>query len=150
RAGHRLAEGASRPQLCSELELGTLTIAAGGSSDLARAFTAVLAACDVSGPVHVEARTELPAGAGLGCSAALGVAIVRAFDALSGRVPRTPTEVAHCAAAWERVFHGNPSGVDAAAVSRGGCFFYQRHAASEQRLEPTFSPQNPGAEDPVS
>jgi mevalonate kinase len=113
----------------SELALGNVTVAAGEDSDLARAFAALLAACEATEPIHVEARTELPAGAGLGCSAALGVAIVRALDALLGREPRTPTEVAYRAAAWERVFHGNPSGVDAAAASRGGCLFYQRHGA---------------------
>jgi mevalonate kinase len=28
--------------------------------------------------------------------------------------------------AWEKVFHGNPSGVDATAAARGGCLLYQR------------------------
>src|SRR5262249_44325753 len=28
--------------------------------------------------------------------------------------------------AWERVFHGNPSGVDAAVAARGGCVAFQR------------------------
>jgi mevalonate kinase len=120
---------ASPAEGASELVVGNeLAVAAGDGSDLARAFQALLEACEVTAPVRVEASTELPAGAGLGCSAALAVAIVRALDALARRLARTPTEVGLCAMAWERVFHGNPSGVDAAAASRGGCLFYQRSA----------------------
>ena len=31
--------------------------------------------------------------------------------------------------AWERVFHGNPSGVDAAVAARGGCVVYRKGEA---------------------
>jgi mevalonate kinase len=76
--------------------------------------------------VRVQAQTDLPAAAGLGCSAALGVAIVRALDAWRGRPIVTPSETVERAMAWERVFHGNPSGVDATAAARGGCIWYER------------------------
>jgi mevalonate kinase len=111
----------------SELTLGkTERVTEDGTSDVARAFAALLRACAVTRPVHVEVTTELPAGAGLGCSAALGVAIVRALDAWEGRAAATATNAAERAMSWEKVFHGNPSGVDATAAARGGCLLYQR------------------------
>jgi len=111
----------------SELTLGkTERVTEDGTSDVARAFAALLRACAVTRPVHVEVTTELPAGAGLGCSAALGVAIVRALDAWEGRPAATATNAAERAMNWEKVFHGNPSGVDATAAARGGCLVYQR------------------------
>lgn len=117
--------GTSTPP--SELTLGTSErVTENGASDVARAFAALLRTCQVTRPVHVEVSTELPAGAGLGCSAALGVAIARALDAWEGRSPRSASEAAECAMAWEKVFHGNPSGVDATAAARGGCLLYQR------------------------
>ena len=91
--------------------------------DLARAFRALLDAARDDNPAlppcSVEVEADLPPGGGLGCSAAMGVAIARAIepalsdDALQER-----------AMAWERVFHGNPSGVDAAVAARGGCVFF--------------------------
>jgi mevalonate kinase len=33
--------------------------------------------------------------------------------------------------AWEQVFHGNPSGVDAALSARGGCFVFRKGAPLE-------------------
>ena len=111
----------------SELTLGTTErVTEDTDTDVARAFSALLRACRVTRPVRVEVVTELPAGAGLGCSAALGVAIVRALDAWEGRPPASPGEAAERAMAWEKVFHGNPSGVDATAAARGGCLLYQR------------------------
>jgi len=111
----------------SELTLGiTERVTDEGASDVSRAFAALLHASAVTRPVRVEVTTELPSGAGLGCSAALGVAIVRALDAWEGRPPATATDAAERAMAWEKVFHGNPSGVDAAAAARGGCLLYQR------------------------
>ena len=102
---------------------------------LARAFRDLLRVTRESGvtvgPVSVEAAADLPPGGGLGCSAALGVAVARALD------PDAPGEtIADRAGAWERVFHGNPSGVDAAVSALGGCVLFERGAASEK---PTIS-----------
>jgi mevalonate kinase len=98
--------------------------------DLARAFRALLAAvrADVPGlgPHAVEVEADLPPGGGLGCSAAMGVALARALD------PRAGDDAVQARAmAWERVFHGNPSGVDAAVSARGGCVFFRRGEAVE-------------------
>ncbi|WP_437922582.1 mevalonate kinase [Sorangium sp. So ce291] len=108
------------------------------AGDVAQAFAALLAALPGAGPVRVAAESDLPPGGGLGSSAALGVAIARAVAALArGPVePRVETETAEAAltaeatvaaaAAWERVFHGNPSGIDTAAAARGGCFRFTK------------------------
>jgi mevalonate kinase len=94
-------------------------------NDLARAFSALIKAVRSDGrawrPQTVELRADLPPGGGLGCSAAMGVAITRAIDpgADEGAIQQYAME-------WERVFHGNPSGVDAAVAARGGCVFYRK------------------------
>lgn len=99
----------------------------GDESDLARAFGALLAGHPDAPlpPLRVEADVGLPAGAGLGCSAALGVAVIRALDAAVGRAA-SDAEIAERAMAWERVFHGNPSGLDAAMAAHGGVASYVR------------------------
>jgi mevalonate kinase len=96
--------------------------------DLSRAFRAVL---DLAREgrreplrVAVEAEADLPPGAGLGCSAALGVAVARAVDPGAAE-----PHVAARAMAWERVFHGNPSGVDAAVAAMGGCIYFKKGEA---------------------
>ncbi|KYF73735.1 mevalonate kinase [Sorangium cellulosum] len=128
--------------------------AAPAEGEVAQAFAALLEALPGAGPVRVAAESELPPGGGLGSSAALGVAIARAVDALA-RETSVATVVAGAAAspaaagppaetaldpaspvlaaatAWERVFHGNPSGVDTTAAARGGCFRFTRaHGAT--------------------
>jgi mevalonate kinase len=103
------------------------SVSEGGTSDLARAFTALLARAREEGgavsrgALRVVAQAELPPGGGLGCSAALGVAIARAL------VPGVSTEgAAGIATAWERVFHGNPSGIDAAVAAHGGSILFEK------------------------
>ena len=97
---------------------------------LARAFRDILAATRDAqrladavpvGAVAVEAAADLPPGGGLGCSAALGVAVARALDPSA-----TSDTIASRVVAWERVFHGNPSGIDAAVAALGGCVLFQR------------------------
>ena len=62
-------------------------------------------------------ESNVPARAGLGSSAAMAVAVARAVAARTGASePAMMTAVA----AAEAVFHRSPSGIDAAAASRGG------------------------------
>ena len=75
--------------------------------------------------VHVEVDVDLPGGAGLGCSAAIGVAVTGALDALFS-IERTDEERGDYSLRWERVFHGNPSGVDNAMAAVGGVALFRR------------------------
>lgn len=81
-------------------------------------------------PAQVALSLELPPGAGLGASAALGVATVRALGDLNG-VPLDDRRVFFAAQAWERVFHGNPSGIDVAAAQSGGLIRFSRGNEAE-------------------
>jgi mevalonate kinase len=113
-----------------EASSGASETASDAEGDLARAFREVLRASGADRPFSVVATTELPPGAGLGCSAALGVAIGRALGEAMGR-EATLDESIERATAWERVFHGNPSGVDAAVAAQGGCVRFVRGQAPE-------------------
>lgn len=102
-----------------------------GEEDVGRAFEALLRVMD-SPCVEVRVWLDLPAGAGLGASAAMGVAVARAIAEFDGQpVPdeaRSRALVMEATVAWERVFHGNPSGIDASAATRGGCIAFTRGA----------------------
>jgi mevalonate kinase len=93
---------------------------------LRRAFIAL---CERLGPerapLAVQASMQIPGGAGLGGSAALSVAILRAADACLG-LSRSALDVIEASLAWERVFHGNPSGIDSALATHGGLALYRR------------------------
>src|SRR6185436_10678536 len=97
---------------------------AGDAEELGRAFTALLE--QGGAPPDLEARLEgeLLPGVGLGFSAAAAVAIARAVEDLAG--DGSEDRVRERAMAWERVFHGNPSGVDVAAAMRGGATRFTR------------------------
>ncbi len=95
---------------------------------LARALRDLLAVTRAAVPegrippsVMIEAEADLPPGGGLGCSAALGVAVARALDATA-----SAEVIAERVMVWERVWHGNPSGVDAAVAAMGGCVLFER------------------------
>jgi mevalonate kinase len=125
----------ARPAVSDRLALGPRGCIGGDGSDLSRALEALRASLGAR-PHDVTAELEMPAGAGLGASAALGVAIARAvLEAMSPelepRAPETRARVLAAAAAWEQVFHGNPSGIDAAASECGGCIRYTRATGPE-------------------
>jgi mevalonate kinase len=94
--------------------------------DLARAFQSLLSVAPVAQPLRVEADVDLPPGGGLGCSAALGVAVARAVDR-----DAPDARITERAMAWERVFHGNPSGIDAAVAASGGCIQFDKERGFE-------------------
>jgi len=73
----------------------------------------------------VTLRSTLPVGRGMGSSAALAVALVRAWARWQGR-SLDLDEIHQAGFQVERVFHGNPSGVDHAVSARGGAVCYWR------------------------
>jgi mevalonate kinase len=73
----------------------------------------------------VRVRSELPPGVGLGSSAALVVAVVRALAAAAGRGLDTAEEIA-IGRGLEEIFHGHPSGIDPAAAVLGTCLRFVR------------------------
>jgi mevalonate kinase len=103
---------------------------AGDGSELATALTRTCEALNV-GAHQVEVDVNLPLGSGLGGSAAIGVAVTRALLSASGEA-ETAERVLLGAAAWEQVFHGNPSGVDAAAAYAGGCIWFTKAEGVER------------------
>lgn len=109
---------------------------AGGPPE-ARAFSALLEALTSGeGAVpEVEAEVQLhqPAGVGLGASAAIGVALARAVSDALGRPSETraPSEILVAAQAWENVFHGKASGIDAATAYHGGCLWFRPSMPAE-------------------
>lgn len=110
------------------LLLGEREVRANEDEELSRAFTALLTAAGV-GPHRVQVELELPAGAGLGASASIGVAMARALFEAAG-VEAERSRVLEAAGAWERVFHGNPSGIDAEAAACEACILYSRAEGS--------------------
>ncbi|RYZ03577.1 MAG: mevalonate kinase [Myxococcales bacterium] len=101
-------------------------------AELLSALEAAAGALGV-GPHRVEVDVSVPLGSGLGGSAAIGVAVARALLAASGEA-ESPERVLRSAGAWEKVFHGNPSGVDAAAAYAGGCIYFTKVGG----IEPLF------------
>lgn len=101
-----------------------------GDLPLERAFAVVLDAYEGRPPLRLDIAVELPAGAGLGCSAAIGVAVIEAIDQELGLF-RTPNERGELALSWEKVFHGNPSGVDNMMSACGGLCVYRKGEALE-------------------
>jgi mevalonate kinase len=100
-----------------------LALTADSEHPVARACLEVLAHCD--GPLTgwaLRGDTCLPARAGLGSSAALTVALARLVFG-----PDAPIDdVVAASLAGERVFHGEPSGLDSRVAAQGGVLRYVR------------------------
>jgi mevalonate kinase len=71
-------------------------------------------------PFAVEIAGDLPVGMGLGSSAALAVALLRALAASAGETLRDDAAAAR-AHEIERLFHGTPSGVDSTRRPTAAC-----------------------------
>jgi mevalonate kinase len=79
--------------------------------------------------VRAQVETQVPVGRGMGSSAALAVAVVRAqHPQLEGQA------LIDAAMPIERAFHGNPSGLDVAVSALGGGLCFRRGPPME--LEP--------------
>ena len=94
-----------------------LEASAGDGTPVGRALEAIVRRIEAPG-LDFVADARIPSRAGLGSSAALSVAIARAAAAAVGRADATDAIDAAVMAA-EEVFHGSPSGIDAAAARSG-------------------------------
>ncbi|MEW6268954.1 MAG: mevalonate kinase, partial [Thermodesulfobacteriota bacterium] len=73
---------------------------------------------------QLEVEGDLPVAMGLGSSAALAVAVLRALSASAGR-ELGDAQLASSAHEIERLFHGTPSGVDSTAAAHGGVLWFE-------------------------
>jgi len=111
------------PQWQLELEL-----TADSEHPVARACLDVLSHCD--GPItgwNLTGTTCLPARAGLGSSAALTVALARLVLGQDAALD----DIVAASMAGERVFHGEPSGLDSRVAAQGGVLRFVRDAGAE-------------------
>ena len=79
-----------------------------------------------TGPLKVTIESEIPARAGLGSSAALAASVVDAIAAANQKILSFDARFT-AVQAWESVFHGNPSGIDAALALKGGILMYNKN-----------------------
>jgi mevalonate kinase len=126
------ASARAEPSETSSIRVAQLRASSGDGTELSLALERVCEALG-TGPHRLEVDVELPLGSGLGGSAAIGVAVARALLAASGEA-ETPGRVLAGAGAWEQVFHGNASGVDAAAAYAGGCIWFTK----AQGMQPIY------------
>lgn len=70
--------------------------------------------------VRIDVSLDIPIGAGLGSSAALGVAIAGALGRIAAEKSISSGELIAAANKWEQVFHGNASGIDVTLAALGG------------------------------
>lgn len=112
----------------------TLRPASADDEPLARAFDHVLGCYDDRPSLRIEVQVDLPPGAGLGCSAALGVSILDAVDKTLG-IDRPRDALGALALGWERFFHGAPSGIDNTTAALGGLLRFQQ-ASAVRRIAP--------------
>lgn len=119
------AEQAERPGLTCLDYSGPMGAAPAALRGIVLAIEAALMAVGhPDAALRVVTRSDVPAGRGLGSSAAAAAAVVRAvFDAF-GRVP-TPRELFDLTQVSERVAHGHPSGLDAAASAAAGPIYFR-------------------------
>jgi mevalonate kinase len=131
--GHPALAGSLDRGVCATACAGAVSLSvdpwgllahAGGTEPVDRAFAAILAATGASG-MAVAARAEIPVRAGLGSSAALAAAVARALST-------DPARVRAAVDAAERVFHGNPSGIDATLALGSGFVCFRRDRAPEK------------------
>ncbi len=96
----------------------SVDVTAADGSRVGAAFAALLEALPVPAAT-VILDAAVPAGAGLGSSAAMAIATARALAELAGS-PLDDDVLFEAGMASERVFHGTPSGLDHAVAMHGG------------------------------
>ncbi|NOR89536.1 MAG: mevalonate kinase [Anaerolineales bacterium] len=112
-----------------------------GENPLASAVNLTLDELSVKAPVdvHLTIRSQLPIASGLGSSAAVSVAIIRALSAHLAK-PLEDETVSKIAYTVECIHHGTPSGIDNTVVAYEKPVYFIREHKPE--LIPIFTPLN--------
>ncbi len=116
----------------------------GKGDAMCSAFALALRMTDLSldAGVRVTVDGQLPLGVGLGSSAAFAVALLRGLADQQGQ-QLSHQRLSEGAEAIERIFHGNPSGLDHTVVITGQCLHFNRGET------PRFREVQLGAELPI-
>ncbi len=109
------------PDLCTEVRLIPSEIECPlEDAQAANMLQSALEQVGWRGPLHASVTSNVPIRRGLGSSAALAVALVRAAHNLQSPEALEVSEVALRARALEALVHGRSSGLDPAAAAAGG------------------------------
>ncbi len=81
---------------------------------------------EYSGGFKVSIQSEIPSSAGLGSSAAIGVAMSAALGNCLG-VRLRKEQISKIAFESEKLFHGHPSGIDNLVSTQGGLIVFRRN-----------------------
>lgn len=89
--------------------------------------------------LHFSVEGNIPIGSGLGSSAAMSVALVRGVHRYFEE-ELSDSDAARLAYEMERIFHGNPSGVDHTTIAHGGVLLFRRLDAETltTHIEPLY------------
>jgi len=109
-----------------EIPAWNLKLNADDDSSFAQGLAAIADAIGLGRPaLTLIGDAQIPAGAGLGASAAFAVAISRALLGYAHK-PADTAAVAAAANASEKLMHGQPSGVDVALAIAGGIGVFRK------------------------
>jgi mevalonate kinase len=88
-------------------------------------------ALETYAPQFIAVRSDIPLGAGMGGSAALSVALLRALLLAAGKKDVSEQEFLQAANHMDGAFHGSASGLDVAAVSAAGPIVFEKGRATD-------------------
>lgn len=77
------------------------------------------------GELEFRIDSDIPGGCGLGSSAALSVGLIRAILDFFGE-SKSIAQIVDIALELEKIFHGNPSGVDHTVIAQESLIWFQR------------------------
>ncbi len=118
-------------------DVGVKTVHYGVASDpIAKYYRYLLETLSVERPPSMYIEFEFPVSAGLGSSASLAALMyILLYRWLYMRDP-SREEIYRHASEFERMMHGNPSGIDLATVVEGGIILYSRGGGVIDRVIP--------------
>ncbi len=124
------AQGIDEPSVVIATRNEQRSFALDAQSDIATAWRTVVAAAGEK-PRHqgVRIALDVPPGAGLGSSAAVGLALIRSLYPERAQDPVWHFAIGQ---AWENVFHGTSSGIDVACSMNGGAILFSRATGAKK------------------